>query len=442
MQVSDIIQVTVSVRNRTPSLLAFGVPMVLAYHTVGTGGGLVRRYKSLDEVYADGHALDGAVYRACAKIFQQSPRPPVVKVGRRATATTQDIRFTPQSVATGRVYSFSVESEGVSYEVTYTAVGGDDATDVCDALKVALDSHGISGCTTLVTGGKLKVTYGTTGLMLSFSDLCAYLTLEDFSSVGDLLDDYDAVILEDPAFYCVIVADNQSADATLAMAGVVETQLRILVADAIDSACLDPEDTSNVLYDAKEAGYKRSYIQFCRTVAGFGSVALAGNRLVAPPGSDTWAYKDCVGVSPDSFNATEQGALDANNGNYFSEVGGIRNTFWGKSPSGEYIDVIRGLDALIATIQSNVYFLLSNSPKVPFTEAGVAQVKAEVKSGLKKHSKDPYNFITPDKYTVSAPAVADVSSGDKLARFLDGVSFTGEVQGAIHTVGVAGSLSL
>lgn len=441
MNISSIISVAVSVRNRTPSLLAFGVPLILAYTTVGASGGLVRSYRDLDAVYSDGHALNSAVYRAAKAIFAQSPRPPVVKVGRRPTATTQQIDFLATNTTVGKKYYIVVESNGTEYTAEYTVITDDDATDIATGLKAALDALSIPNLTTAISSTKLRCTCGLAGGLLRYTRVSPYLTVAETSTVGTLLDDYAAVILQDPAFYCVVVADNHNESAISAMCGIVETQERIFVTDTFDSECVDPGDSDDIFSTAKGQLYSHSYIQHSKNIAEFAALALASTRLAAPPGSDTWAFKALRGITPSEYNATEQGALEAKNGNFYTTVAGLPNTFWGKTPSGEYMDVTRGLHALVASIQGNVYTLLSNSPKVPFTNVGIALVKGEVRSALKKHSQEPYNFLDPGTLVVTAPDVSAVTPEDKAARNLEGITFGGTIQGAIHTTGVTGNLS-
>ena len=114
-------------------------------------------------------------------------------------------------------------------------------------------------------------------------------------------------------------------------------------------------------------------------------------------------------------------------------------TFNGTMASGEWIDVIRGLDWLEDDMTKEVFGILAGSSKIQFTDAGVSVIKSGVRASLKR--AEARGIITDD-WTVSAPLVADVSTADKSARNLPDVKFTATLAGAVHTVAITGVVSL
>jgi hypothetical protein len=110
----------------------------------------------------------------------------------------------------------------------------------------------------------------------------------------------------------------------------------------------------------------------------------------------------------------------------------------GQVASGEYIDVIHGLDWLKARIQNLVFTALINVDKVPFTDEGVQMVVSPLKAALEEGKK---NSILAS-YEITFPAVADVSVTDKGKRFLPDMNFTGVLAGAIHSTKINGVVTL
>ena len=59
-------------------------------------------------------------------------------------------------------------------------------------------------------------------------------------------------------------------------------------------------------------------------------------------------------------------------------------TFEGKTPSGEYVDVTRFVDALSAGLQEDVFATLLNQDKVPYTDGGASLILGVVKARLQQ----------------------------------------------------------
>lgn len=441
MNISSIISATVRVSSRTPSLLAFGVPLILAFSEVGISGGLVRSYESLDEVTTDGHTVNSAVYRCARSMFSQSPRPPTIKVGRRLVSEHQEIRFVATDTTVGKVYSITIERSGTEYTATYTVLASSSATIIATGLKAAIDALSITDMVTTVGSGALTCECDSDGEMYEYSAISPWLTVTDMTAVGDLVTELAAVTLEDPEYYGLVVADGQSEACINAVAAVVEAQVRMFVSDTINGDTLVPGTTTDVLSDLKGNEYQRTYVQFSQTPGEFAAAALLSSRLAAKPGSDTWAFKQLVGITPVVLNATQLGSLNTKRGNWYTAIKEVNNTFWGKTPSGLFADTIRGNDAMIDEIQTRVYALFSNNPKVAYTDAGIAQVTGEVKSAMQKYSRAPYNFVDGATIVVTAPRASAVSTLDKTNRTLNDVAFSATLQGAIHNVATSGVLS-
>lgn len=165
------------------------------------------------------------------------------------------------------------------------------------------------------------------------------------------------------------------------------------------------------------------------------------SNLSKEPGSITWKFKEIAGVPADSLNTTELTNLDAKNANYYENVQGADMiSSEAKVVSGEYIDVIHGVDWLTARIAERVFTLLLNNDKVPYTERGIGQIEAEIKAQLQEGVEK--GLLTENTAVVTTPKLSTISSADKAARILRNVTFSAQLAGAIHKSEIRGKLVL
>jgi hypothetical protein len=85
--------------------------------------------------------------------------------------------------------------------------------------------------------------------------------------------------------------------------------------------------------------------------------------------------------------------------------------------------------------------MLAGLDKVPYTDAGVALIQAQVIASLQ--SAVAKGILTSDPApVVTVPKVANVSPSDKAARILPDVKFSATLAGAIHKVNITGVVSV
>jgi hypothetical protein len=261
--------------------------------------------------------------------------------------------------------------------------------------------------------------------------LCAPLTSSDYGDSIQAAYDYSK------EWYAVIIESRASAD-ILDAAAKVETLKRLLLCCTEDAA-VTAQSSTNILSSLNALNYDRTAYIWSADSEKFPEAGWAGRVLPTDPGSATWKFKTIVGIAADALTSAQSNYIrDTKKGNTYETIGGVSMTREGMVVSGEFIDVIIGIDWLKAQIEESVFAKLVNADKIPYTNAGIAIVENELRKCLQ-------NAITNGvlaSFTVSVPDVASIASADKTARLLPDVTFTGVLAGAIHKVEIQGRVTV
>ncbi len=169
--------------------------------------------------------------------------------------------------------------------------------------------------------------------------------------------------------------------------------------------------------------------------------AWAGVGLPKDPGSITWNFKTLAGVAVSTLTNTEKNNIAAKDGNYYVTIAGVNLTQTGVTHGNEFFDVTRGIDFIAARMQENIFAVLQAADKIPFTDAGIAVVEAEVRGVLLLGITQGI-FTDNPAPVVTVPEAADVSTVDRANRLLPDVDFTAQLAGAIHQVTVEGLVTV
>lgn len=446
-----IVQVTITSNSRGISRRSFGIPLVIAKHNA-----FAPRFKTYAagtvgiDMVTDGFSTFSPAYRAATAIARNTPKPQNIAIGK--LLTDFDHTFTIE-VATivalgGELYAFTVTApDGTTTVISYTAIAADDEDIIATALSSQLTA--ITGLAAPIPGANLitcsadnpNEMFYVTGLeetLLSFVD-----TTVDSNLVAELSE----ITAQYSGWYGLTLADPRSTARVQALANNIETQERIFGVTTHETACGDSVSTTDVAYLLNAATLFRTYVLYSGDQTQYGAATWMGNRFPIDPGASTWAYKPLSGVVFDDLEDGFVTALKTKSCNYYVQIAGAAVTREGKMAGGEWIDVIRGRDWLKVRMQERIFGLLINAPKVPFTDAGidqvVAQVEAQLNEGIGKGYLSPDNLDGLDvPFTVTAPLASEVSSQDKIDRLLPDVSFEARLAGAIHTVQVNGVIQV
>lgn len=181
--------------------------------------------------------------------------------------------------------------------------------------------------------------------------------------------------------------------------------------------------------------------------------AAFGQNLAKAPGSITWKWKTLAGQLPCGFDTTTLNTIRTKHGIALTEYAGITILNEGTVTSGEFIDVIMGMDWVASEIEARLFKLFIDNDKVSLDNDGIAQVKSVVLSVMIDAGRaliiaaavsDDELKRSPDGkylYTVTVPQRDDISANDRAQRLLPNVDFTMELAGAIHKVNVSGRVA-
>ena len=264
------------------------------------------------------------------------------------------------------------------------------------------------------------------------------------SVVTDLL----AIQAVNDDWYALACTDRTVATVQ-AIAAWIETQVKIFGTASNDTnIILYPPgvgpgyDSTSIAYLLFNAGYARSFVIYNEDAnEDYAECAWFGVVLPLTPGSETWKFKTLNSISYSDLSATEENNAFSKNCNTYEYIGGVGITQNGTMAVGEYIDIIRGVDWLTSTIQSYVYSVLVNNPKVPYTDAGITAIESQIRRALLLGIAN--NFIATDPpYLISVPSAASVPPADKAARVLNNVTFQATLAGAIQLVRIMGTVSV
>ncbi|PIC73341.1 DUF3383 family protein [Sporosarcina sp. P17b] len=235
-------------------------------------------------------------------------------------------------------------------------------------------------------------------------------------------------------FYFVMVADGTKED-KLAVSDLVEANG---VKIAVHTVGLE---TDVEAFNTKK--YDRTVVFFHNEVTEVPSAGLIGAVGSRPVGSVTWKFKTIAGVTPQDLSGGKLQSLHKKGAVAYVTKAGINQTSEGIVVSGEYIDVIHGKDWVRLNLEQQIQKLLSTSDKVPFTDAGIAQIESVVTNVMETAVSN--GIIARDAdglplYTISALSRSQVSQADRAERRYNGLSFSFELAGAIHEASIQGEI--
>jgi hypothetical protein len=456
MPLSDFLNVSINLQGASPSQPGFGVPIILGKCAAwGASTDRIRYYSGIAGLTSDGFVTTDPEYLAASALFSQNPAPSSIALGKRATANlpTMKVVFTVVQAVVGKVYSVVVNGVVKSFTAVDTvpanvAIGLATAIGTPTGFGAAVAATNTVTCTASVAGnwGRFAI---NTALTTPNTDLDCQQTHVDAGIVTDAA----AIATIDSTWYAILSVWNSNAEVA-ALAGWAETNNKLYLADTQDSTVLG-SGTGDIASTLKASLYVNTAVLYNPDNGVFAAAAWAGARLPTQPGSETWKFVTLAGVPVVTLTATQITNLTTKRCNYYYSVAGIGMTAEGITPSGQFLDVVRGRAWMVATIQTDVFTVLTSPPsganpanpagsslltKVPFTDTGIAVVENALRGSLAKGVAAGLLASSPAPY-VSVPKAASVSTANKTNRKLSPITWGATIAGAVHSVDITGSLT-
>lgn len=245
---------------------------------------------------------------------------------------------------------------------------------------------------------------------------------------------------ENSVWYGLVATTHEPED-VLSIAGAIQARRKIYGTSTQDPSALTTGDT-DIGSQLSEFNYDRTYWVYSPFAdEDFPEAAWMGSQMPMTPGSNTWAYKSASGVRVANISDTQKTNIQNKNGNTFTRRAGVEIFEDGIMASGEYIDIIIGVDWWYARIQEAIFFRLVNSRKIPMTRAGASILQSEimavnslgVSNGLIADDS-PITVIAPDPLRMPASMRVDRTLGDFVVRF--------RLSGAVHKVRVDATITV
>jgi hypothetical protein len=206
-------------------------------------------------------------------------------------------------------------------------------------------------------------------------------------------------------------------------------------------------DLASVLQAAEYDGSLVLYHQDAATT--YPELEWIAEMYSKDPGTATWKFKKLDSSDPSELTSTQAAAAIAKNANTYETFGDTDMTREGVMSSGEFADVIRGIDWLESTMSSAIFAMLVAVDKVAYQNSGIQAVAGEVRAtldagisvGLLRSAPEDFNG---QPYLVTTKKVSEISATDRSNRLLpsDAITFQAKIAGAIHKVEINGTVAV
>ncbi len=433
MSIEDIVNVKITRETRAVSRQGFSTILILGVNKAFTS--LSKTYNNQNAVLEDFQSTDKEAIASSA-IFAQSPSVVNIKIGRRATSDTTVI--TVVTVISNTLYTCKINGT----DFTFDSGGSPTAASIALGLDAAINAGSEPVTSTDNFDGTYDLDADVGGVVYSVKVDANQTTA--FTTIDTLANDLTAISQEDDNWYGLVYTLRVQADQE-AIAAYVETQKKVF-STASDDADIkdvsDASDTTSLAAVLKSLSFARSQVIYLSNAATqFPEAALLGSILPLDPGTWTAKFKTLSGITVDSTSSTQRTNILAKNATQYTEVGGVNITEDGKVAEGEHLDIIVFVDFLDARITENVFSLLANKPKVPYTDKGITSIQSEINQVL-QDGVSIGGIAEDPPFTISVPKAIDISAIDKANRELNDVKFQATLAGAIHAVNIDGIVSL
>jgi len=202
--------------------------------------------------------------------------------------------------------------------------------------------------------------------------------------------------------------------------------------------------SSDTLYTTLSGLYDNVFVLVHDQPRQYPAEGLVAQLAPLPIGSYTWTFKTIHGVTPAAYDDTKINDIHDHNACTYIRESGVDITSHGVATSGEYMDIVQSMHFLKARLAEAVFQLLAKNPKIPYTDAGIAMVVAEVDKVLKQAFRQ--GIIADENgeplYSITVPKRADIPANTRAQRILPNIEWTATIAGAVEKVEIRGTLMI
>lgn len=172
--------------------------------------------------------------------------------------------------------------------------------------------------------------------------------------------------------------------------------------------------------------------------------AWVGNVGPFYPQSVTWKFKRPAGLTVPAITEANRQALEEANVNFLTDEYKHEYVKNGVCCDGEFIDNQIGADYIVQYMREELYNVVLNNSKVPYTDAGFSLVAGAVFAALNRAvdlgiiARDPESDA--GVFSVTVPKRADATEEEAAARRMPDITWEAQLEGAVHSVKTVGTL--
>lgn len=456
MSLNSIIPLSITIASAGISLPGFGTPMVLFQHTFNTD--LLRYYTNpAVQMLTDGFSANSQVYRDACAAMAQRPSPQRVAVGRRTAPVAQVDSVAFVTSANG-AYTVTITLNGAPHVYTFTAAAS-TVIQVRDGLIALINAGAIGVTASIGDATHMTLTAGTAGIPFTTAPTASPasdMTVSTTTPNHGIAEDLAAINAVQPDWYLLLLPTRDMPNNFVA-AQAIELQSRMFFAQSSDPNIINTAYNAgspavDLANDFRALALTRSALWWHATDTESLAAAIGGLGLASPPASINWKFKQLAGVATDVLTDTQVTNLTGKNANGYRAEAGKGITFEGTVGSGQFIDIIHGIDELYSDIQARVLLALLNLPKIPFTDAGLRTIGNQVIAALKATVG---RLIAPQRtlsdgtiqapaFTVTVPLASDISQNDRSLRRIPStnpIRFEATLDGAVNLANISGTVA-
>lgn len=259
----------------------------------------------------------------------------------------------------------------------------------------------------------------------------------------------NAAVAYDNDWYSLITVDLSTADDRAdqkEVAELIETlPTKLYAIRTVDSAVVNNKYSStsptDIAADLKALSIDKSFVVY-HSVSNseeFPEAAIIGLQLSKTPGSSTFKFKTLKLILAEALSTTQESDIYDKSANFNATIAGVNVFLNGTVASGEFIDVMVGIDYLTVRMQETIFGALTSSEKIPFTTSGLNIISALVRTALKLYGADA-DIIDFKTVVITMPEIADIPVSDLNNRILNNVKFSAKLTGAIHKLKISGEV--